>query len=89
MKVLILYRPRSEAASNVEGFIRDFKMRHDTNRLEVLDVDSQDGSAKTSLYGIMNYPAILVLRDDGSVVHSWEGEPLPLMDDIAYYTFEG
>jgi hypothetical protein len=86
MKVLILYRPRSEQASSVESFIRDFKMRHETGRIETVDADSRDGIATATLYDVMHYPAILALRDDGSVVKSWEGEQLPLMDELTYYT---
>ena len=86
MKVLILYRPKSEQTTNVETFIHDFKYRHDTGHLEVLDADSREGIAMATLYDVMSYPAILALRDDGSVLKSWEGEMLPLMDEVAYYT---
>ncbi|HET7630557.1 MAG TPA: hypothetical protein VFK03_04250 [Candidatus Saccharimonadales bacterium] len=87
MKVLILYRPKSEHGRAVENFVRDFKTTHTSNRLEVLDIDSRDGSAIATLYDIMQYPAVLALRDDGSVVKSWEGELLPVMNELAYYTF--
>lgn len=85
MKVLILYRPRSEHGQMVESFVRDLKLRHEAKHLEILDVDGRDGIAMASLYDIMSYPAILALRDDGSVLHSWQGEMLPLMDEVAYY----
>lgn len=87
MKLLILYRPRSEHGRAVETFIHDLKATHSANRFEVLDVDSRDGSATASLYDIMQYPAILALRDDGSVVKSWEGQMLPVMNEVAYYSF--
>lgn len=87
MKVLILYRSRSEEARDVEAFIHDFKSRHETGRIEVLDVDSRDGIAMATLYDVMRYPSILALRDDGSVLKSWEGDELPLMNEVAYYTF--
>lgn len=87
MKVLILYRPRSEHGRVVETFIRDFKTVHAGTRLEVLDIDSRDGSAMASLYDIVQYPAILSLRDDGSVMNSWEGDRLPLMNDVVGYSF--
>ena len=87
MKVLILYRPNSEHARQVEEFIRDYKNRHEEGRIEVMDVDTRDGSATATLYGIMQYPAIMALRNDGSVLKEWEGDQLPLMDEIAYYTF--
>ncbi len=89
MKVLILYRPSSEEARSVETFIHDFQARHDSDRLEIVDVNTRDGYATATLYDIMRYPAILILRDDGSVIKSWEGDTLPLMDEIAYYTFSG
>ena len=89
MKVLVLYRPNSEEARNVESFVHDFQERHDTNHLEVLDVNTRDGYATATLYDVMQYPAVLVIRDDGSILKAWEGEMLPLMDEIAYYTFSG
>lgn len=87
MKVVILYRPKSEHATNVEGFIRDFTYRNESGKIEPIDVDSRDGVALAELYGVMTYPAILALRDDGSVLKSWEGGTLPLMDEVAYFTF--
>src|SRR5262245_21788655 len=87
MKVLILYRPNSEYSRSVEEFIRDFKYQHegDADKINVIDIDSRDGSATASLYDIMQNPAILALRDDGSLVKSWIGNQLPLMDEVAGY----
>lgn len=85
--MLILYRPSSEHGRVVEDFIRDYKNRHEEGKLEVMDIDSRDGSATASLYGIMQYPAILALRNDGSLLKYWEGAALPMMDEVAYYTF--
>lgn len=87
--MLILYRPNSEHGRQVENFIRDFQTSHASGRLEILDVDSRDGSATASLYDVMQYPAILALRDDGSIVKAWEGDMLPVMNEVAYYTFSG
>jgi hypothetical protein len=87
MRLLILYRPNSEHARAMETFIHDYQERHEESKLEVLNVDGRDGSAQASLYDVMRYPAILALRDDGSVLKSWEGEELPLMDEVAYYVF--
>lgn len=89
MKILVLYRPDSEYSRLVETFIRDFKYQHeaDAEKLEVLDIDSRDGTAMASLYDIMQQPAILVLADDGSLVKSWTGESLPLMDEVAGYVY--
>ena len=85
MKVLILYRPKSETATKVESFVRDFQSRYGPGRLEILDIDSRDGMATATLYDVIQYPAILALREDGSVLKSWEGDSLPLMDEVAFY----
>lgn len=67
--------------------MRDYQERNASARLEILDIDSRDGSAVASLYDVMEYPAILALRNDGSLLKSWGGESLPLMDEVAYYTY--
>lgn len=85
MKVLVLYRPNSEHGRMVEEFIHDFQVQHRDERLEVLNIDSRDGSAMASLYDVMRYPAILVLQTDGYLQKSWEGDRLPLMDEVISY----
>lgn len=85
MKVLILYRPESEHGRQVEEFIHDFQHRHGTHHLEILNIDSRDGIATATLYDVMQYPAILVIQNDGMIQKSWEGDSLPLMDEVASY----
>jgi hypothetical protein len=85
MKVLILYRPNSEHARLIEEFIHDYQARHQPDHLEVLNIDTREGSATASLYDIMQYPAILVMQNDGGVQKVWQGEQLPLMDEVAVY----
>lgn len=89
MRVVVLYRPRSEHGRSVESFVQEYAHRYADQRLEVLDVDSRDGGALASLYDVMQYPAILALATDGSLQRSWEGGVLPLMDEVSYYTSSG
>lgn len=84
MKVLVIYRPQSEHGRTVDNFIREFERRH-TTTLEALNIDSREGSAMASLYDIMDYPAILVVRNDGYVQQLWQGTALPLLDEVAGY----
>ena len=83
MKVVVLYRPNSEHRRSVEEFIHEFSRRYIEQRVEVVDIDSRDGMATVSLYDITAYPAILALRDDGSVSMIWQGDQLPLLDEVA------
>lgn len=84
MKVLVIYRPNSEYGRITEDFIRDFQNRSG-NKLEVLNIDTREGSATASLYDVMQYPAILVVQTDGSLQRSWEGDTLPLIDEVSAY----
>lgn len=88
MKVYVLYRPKSEHARSIEEFLHEFERRHtDKHRfLQVIDIDSRDGTATASLYDVMSYPAILALADDGRLLKSWVGtEVPPLMQEVSYY----
>jgi 3-deoxy-D-manno-octulosonic acid (KDO) 8-phosphate synthase len=85
MKVLILYRPNSEHGRLIEDFIHEYQQRHESDRLEVLSLDTREGSATATLYDVMQYPAILVLQTDGYVQKIWQGDSLPLMDEVASY----
>jgi hypothetical protein len=85
MKVLILYRPNSEHGRLIEEFVHEYQQRHQSDRLEVLSIDTREGSATATLYDIMQYPAILVVQTDGYVQKVWQGESLPMMDEVASY----
>jgi hypothetical protein len=87
MKVLVLYRPDSEYASSVESFMRDLRKDYNLtdHDLKVLNYDSRDGAATASIYDIMTQPAILVTGDDGSYIKHWEGNDLPLMQEVIGY----
>lgn len=89
MKVLLLYRPNSEHARIVEEFVHEFERREASRKIELVDVDSREGSATASLYDILQHPAILVTADDGQVIQMWAGPQLPLMDEVAAYASSG
>jgi hypothetical protein len=87
MKIVVLYRPNSEYGRVTEEFIHDYRARYPDAKLDILDIDSRDGIAAASLYDVMQFPTIMALRDDGSLLKSWEGEAFPLMDEIASYAY--
>ncbi len=82
----MIYRPQSEFARRVEEYITDFERTHPGLEIEAVNIDSIQGAKTAELYTIMQYPAILALKDDGQVQQQWEGmDKLPLMNDLAYY----
>lgn len=86
MKVVVLYRPKSEHSRKVEDFARDFSRFNSSRRLELVSLDTRDGASTATLYDVMQYPAILALRDDGQILKEWEGDMLPLMNEVAHYS---
>ena len=86
MKIAVIYRPMSEHGRITEDFMRDYQMRYGPTKFEALNVDGKEGGAMASLYDVQQYPAILALRDDGQLLQSWEGDTLPLMDELNAYS---
>lgn len=84
MKAVILYKPDSEFSRSVEEFVHDFRSRT-PYQIEVVDADSNEGTAMADLYDIMQNPTVLAIREDGQLVKSWSGVPLPLVNDVAGY----
>lgn len=83
--MIVLYRPNSEHSRVIEDYLRDFQARHSLPKLEVMSLDTREGSATAALYDIMQYPAFLVVQNDGYVQKMWQGSDLPLMDEIVSY----
>lgn len=84
MKVVILYRPNSEWARSIETYATDFE-RQRGKKLELVSLDTAEGSSMARLYDATIYPAVLALRDNGEMLHMWQGEQLPLMNEVAGY----
>jgi hypothetical protein len=85
MKVLVIYRPNSEHGRTTEEFVNDYKVRHQNTQVEVMNIDTREGSATATLYDVLQYPAILVLQTNGYVQKIWQGPELPRLDDVASY----
>ena len=84
--MLVLYQPRSEHRLTVEELVREYKSQYPDSTVQMLDVDQPDGTALAKLYGVVRYPSIMVIKEDGGVIESWDGESeLPRIEDINYY----
>ena len=85
MKVIVLYHKQSDHIGIVEEFIRDYK-RFKGKDLELVSLETQQGADYANLYGITQYPAFLAIAEGGTMQRLWQGIPLPLMDELDYYT---
>jgi hypothetical protein len=84
MKVIALYRPTSEHARTVEDYARDFEKQRGKS-IELLSLDTVEGAEKANLYGIMEFPALLAVQDNGQLSKFWQGTQMPLKDEVAGY----
>ena len=84
MKVTILYRKDRDYNRTLEEYVREFKSRTGQD-LEMVDVDSREGSAKAELYDAVQYPAIIAENYQGEMMRMWQGMPLPLMNELSFY----
>ncbi|HUD10373.1 MAG TPA: hypothetical protein VMR28_01730 [Candidatus Saccharimonadales bacterium] len=87
MKLLVLYKPKSEHARSIDEYTNDFIRVHPDVTLELMDAESVEGVAKAGLYDILQFPALLALADDNSLLNMWTGDLLPLMQEVAAYLY--
>jgi hypothetical protein len=85
MKVLVLYHPKSEHEGKVLDYVHEYK-RIKSRDMELVSLETLQGSNMAKLYDITQYPAVLALKDDGQLERMWQGETLPLMNELDYYT---
>jgi len=80
----VIYKEQTDYARTVLDFLRDFQ--HQTGHiLDVLDPDSAEGMHFCETYGIVDYPTIIAMSDDGVMQNTWNGLPLPTISEVSYY----
>lgn len=84
MRIVVLYRPRSEHEGRVRDFAAEYKHIKRSD-LELMNLDSREGDEVAKLYGVTQYPAVLAIAGDGSLQKLWQGDMLPLMNELGYY----
>ncbi|MCA9330427.1 hypothetical protein KC957_00105 [Candidatus Saccharibacteria bacterium] len=84
MRLCFLYHPASEHRRRVEDYARDFARRHGQSP-ELISLDTKAGAELAKLYDVVQYPALLVVDDNAGLSKYWQGDMLPLMDEVAGY----
>lgn len=84
MRLRLIHRERSDYAAAVRDFTRELQVGGIVD-IEEVDPDSPEGADVCSLYGIVQYPAVLVTTDDGVSTFMSQGLPLPLVREVQYY----
>lgn len=84
MRIVVLYRDQTDYARTVIDFLHDFS-RQTGHDLETLDPDSAEAVLFCDTYGIVDYPTIIAMSDDGVMQNIWNGLPLPTISEVSYY----
>ena len=84
MRAVIVWRRESDYGRVVEDWIRDFSMLSGME-IETIDPDDAKNEGFLKAYDVVEYPMILGLDDNGKVMDSWRGLPLPRLNEVAAY----
>ena len=84
MRIVVVYKDASDHGREVREYVDDFEKQ---TGLEIEQKNPDDGRNQFFLraYDIVEYPTILAIADDGQLLQMWHGQPLPLIDEFAYY----
>lgn len=83
--ITCVYKRESDYGAEVEGFLGELERKIGKDKLEVLEPESIDGEIFARAHDITSYPTIVATREDGGVVQSWVGLPLPRVEDVSYF----
>ncbi|HEY0965625.1 MAG TPA: hypothetical protein VGE13_04045 [Candidatus Saccharimonadales bacterium] len=84
MRAVIVYRAESDHRRPVEEFLHDFS-RQTGNTVEVYNPDDKEGQEFCRVYDVVEYPTMIALADDGQLLATWRGLPLPTISEVSYY----
>lgn len=78
----MLVRQGTDYARPASEFAEMVRRRYPDRKVTEVDLDTREGAATASLYDIMQYPAVVVTADDGRPLDTWQGMPMPLIDEV-------
>jgi hypothetical protein len=85
MRIVVLYHANSDHYGKVVDYAAEFK-RFKNKDLELMSLEGREGAHMAELYDVTQYPAALAISENGSLQRLWQGQTLPLMDELSYYT---
>lgn len=84
MKLYFLYHPESDHRRLVEEYVDNARRLRGID-IELVSLETKEGSNMASLYDIVQYPGLIVVEDNGRVAKLWQGSELPLLDEVSGY----
>lgn len=85
MRAICLYKRETDYGREVEEYLTDLNRMGAKIEVEAVDPETYEGESLARAYDVVRYPAILIIADNGMMVESFIGLPLPEMEEVAYY----
>lgn len=82
MRIICIYRDNQDYTRSVTDFIENVR-RQSGYEIESMNPDENVNFCQT--YDIVEYPTIIALDNQGSVLNIWRGRDLPLINDVLFY----
>lgn len=82
MRLVMIYREKSDYRMTVETFLHDYRVRTGQD-IETLDPDSREGANMCQTYDIVEYPTLIAIGPDGMMYQMWRGVNLPTVSEVA------
>lgn len=87
MRLVCVWRRESDYGRTMEEWLTEFERRTGME-VESMSPDGRDGAGFCRTYDIVEYPTLLALDDDGSVLAMWRGQTLPTFDEVNYWAMK-
>jgi hypothetical protein len=88
MKLIVLGHLSDVDFRSCEEFVHSFSQRYTGISILKQDVNSKEGALIAQTYQVTSYPAFLAISEDGSLRQFWQGDTIPLIDEVAAYLIE-
>lgn len=86
MKAIILYQPNTELETSIQEYVREFA-QETARTIELIDSNTPSGVEIAKSYDILQFPALVAVKDDGSYIESWaERDKWPTISELSYYS---
>jgi hypothetical protein len=86
MKLLVLYHKNSDHETACLSFRRDLERFHPEVNVEMMSIETREGQDIARLYDATQYPSLIAVAEgDNRFLSMWQGQPFPLMNEVASY----
>ncbi len=86
MTIMVIYKKDSEQYRPVQEFLRMMRTKYADKDIAELDPETREGAYEAQVFGVMQYPAVVVKAETGELMNIWQGLPLPLVDEVVAAT---